>query len=133
MSRSPIMNRESAEDTVQRITAEGGQAFSIEADIAREDDVNRMIDEAMDGLGGLDGMVLNVGIGVGALGLDGVDLKEWNDTFAVEPDRADALLSQGAQASSPTGLRSSSSRRSRRFVPVRSWLPMTRRRRRSAA
>ena len=28
-------------------------------------------------------MVLNVGIGVGALGLDGVDLKEWNDTFAV--------------------------------------------------
>ena len=25
---------------------------------------------------GLDGMVLNVGIGVGALGLDGVDLKE---------------------------------------------------------
>jgi NAD(P)-dependent dehydrogenase (short-subunit alcohol dehydrogenase family) len=42
-----------------------------------------MIDEAIDGLGGLDGMVLNVGIGVGALGLDGVDLKEWNDTFAV--------------------------------------------------
>jgi NAD(P)-dependent dehydrogenase (short-subunit alcohol dehydrogenase family) len=37
----------------------------------------------MDGLGGLDGMVLNVGIGVGALGLDGVDLKQWNDTFAV--------------------------------------------------
>ena len=77
------MNRESAEDTVQRIAAEGGQAFSIEADIAREADVNRMIDEAVDGLGGLDGMVLNVGIGVGALGLDGVDLKEWNDTFAV--------------------------------------------------
>ena len=42
-----------------------------------------MIDEAIDGLGGLDGMVLNVGIGVGALGLDGVELKEWNDTFAV--------------------------------------------------
>mgnify|MGYP003693939663 CR=1 FL=1 len=63
--------------------AEGGRAFSIEANIAREDDVNRMVDEAIDGLGGLDGMVLNVGIGVGALGLDGVDLKEWNDTFAV--------------------------------------------------
>ena len=77
------LNRASADDTVQRITAEGGQAFSIEANIAREEDVNRMIDEAMDGLGGLDGMVLNVGIGVGALGLDGVDLKEWNDTFAV--------------------------------------------------
>jgi NAD(P)-dependent dehydrogenase (short-subunit alcohol dehydrogenase family) len=77
------VNRASADDTVQRIVAEKGQAFSIEADIAREEDVNRMIDEAMNGLGGIDGMVLNVGIGVGALGLDGVDLKEWNDTFAV--------------------------------------------------
>jgi NAD(P)-dependent dehydrogenase (short-subunit alcohol dehydrogenase family) len=77
------LNRASADDTVQRIMAEGGQAFSIEANIAREEDVNRMIDEAIEGLGGLDGMVLNVGIGVGALGLDGVDLKEWNDTFAV--------------------------------------------------
>ena len=77
------VNRASADDTVQRVTAEGGQAFSIQADIAREEDVIRMIDEAIDGLGGLDGMVLNVGIGVGAHGLDGVDLKEWNDTFAV--------------------------------------------------
>src|SRR6476620_11091748 len=77
------LNRASADDTVQRIAAEGGRAFSIEANIAREDDVDRMIDAAIDGLGGLDGMVLNVGIGVGALGLDGVDLKDWNDTFAV--------------------------------------------------
>ncbi|MBR1268192.1 SDR family oxidoreductase [Bradyrhizobium sp. AUGA SZCCT0222] len=77
------LHRASADDTVKRIVGEGGLAFSIKADIARQDDVNRMIDEAVDGLGGLDGMVLNVGIGVGALGLDGVDLKEWNDTFAV--------------------------------------------------
>jgi NAD(P)-dependent dehydrogenase (short-subunit alcohol dehydrogenase family) len=77
------IHRASADDTVTRIAAEGGRAFSIEADIAREADVVRMIDEAMEGLGGLDGMVLNVGIGVGALGLDGVDLKQWNDTFAV--------------------------------------------------
>jgi NAD(P)-dependent dehydrogenase (short-subunit alcohol dehydrogenase family) len=84
------VNRASADDTVQRIVAEGGQAFSIEANIAREEDVNRMIDEAMNGLGGIDGMVLNVGIGVGALGLDGVDP------------------------------RSCSSPRSQRFVPARS-------------
>src|SRR5206468_4688687 len=77
------VNRSSADDTVQRIVAEGGQAFSIEANIAREGDVVRMIDEAIEGLGGFDGMVLNVVIGVGALGLDGVDLKEWNETFAV--------------------------------------------------
>lgn len=77
------ISRASADDTVARIAAEGGRAFSIQADIAQERDVARMIDEALDGLGGLDGMVLNVGIGLGALGLDGVDLKQWNDTFAV--------------------------------------------------
>jgi NAD(P)-dependent dehydrogenase (short-subunit alcohol dehydrogenase family) len=77
------VNRASADDTVTRIEAEGGNAFSIEADIAHEGNVVRMIDEAVDSLGGLDGMVLNVGIGLGALGLDGVDLKQWNDTFAV--------------------------------------------------
>lgn len=73
----------SADDTVSRIAAEGGRAFSIAADIAHEDDVARMVDEAVNGLGGLDGMVLNVGIGVGGLGLDAVKLKEWNDTLTV--------------------------------------------------
>ena len=77
------MNRASADDTVERIAGEGGRAFTIEANIAHEDDVNRMIDEAVDGLGGIEGMVLNVGIGAGALGLDGIDLKEWNETFTV--------------------------------------------------
>jgi NAD(P)-dependent dehydrogenase (short-subunit alcohol dehydrogenase family) len=77
------MNRASADDTVGRITSEGGRAFSIEANIARAADVERMIEEAINGLGGLDGRVLNVGIGVGAHGLDGIDLHEWNDTFAV--------------------------------------------------
>ena len=76
-------NRISADDTVQRIVGEGGRAFSIEANIAREDDVVRMVDEATEGLGGIDGMVLNVGIGLGALGLGSIDLKEWNETFAV--------------------------------------------------
>jgi len=77
------IHRASADDTVSRIAAEGGRAFSIAADIANEEDVTRMVDEAVNGLGGLDGMVLNVGIGVGGLGLDAVKLKEWNDTLTV--------------------------------------------------
>ena len=93
------IHRASADDTVGRITAEGGRGFSIEADIAREADVNRMIDEAIDGLGGLDGMVLNVGIGVGALGLDGVDLQAVERHARGQSQRSDALLSKGAQAS----------------------------------
>jgi len=80
--------------------------------------VNRMIDEAMNGLGGFDGLVLNVGIGTGALGFDGVDLKEWNDTLAVNLSgpmlccrKALKHLAEGASIvfiSSIAGLRSGS-------------------------
>src|SRR3954463_12187081 len=55
--------RASADDTVGRITAEGGRAFSIEADIAREADVVRMVDEAVDGLGGARGKGVQCGLG----------------------------------------------------------------------
>jgi NAD(P)-dependent dehydrogenase (short-subunit alcohol dehydrogenase family) len=73
----------SAQETVDRIVAEGGRAVPIEADIAREADVVRMVAEAGTALGGLDGMVLNVGIGVGSLGLAGVIREEWDETLAV--------------------------------------------------
>lgn len=73
----------SAADTVALIVREGGRAIAIAADIAVEADVTRMVDEAHDRLGGLDGLVLNVGIGIGALGLAGVTADEWNTTLAV--------------------------------------------------
>src|SRR2546428_10640117 len=77
------MNRAGAEETVGRIRQEGGGALAIEADIGREADVARMIGEAVEGLGGLDGMVLNVGIGVGDRGLAGVEVAAWDQTLAV--------------------------------------------------
>jgi len=67
----------SARETVRRIEQEGGRAFAIQADITREDDVRRMIDTAADDLGGLDGMVLNVGITC-PTGLHGFTLDEWD-------------------------------------------------------
>ena len=75
--------RASAEETVVLIAREGGRAFAIEADITREEDVQRMIDEAAGGLGALDGLVLNVGVGVGALGLANTKLEAWDQTLAV--------------------------------------------------
>ncbi|HEU4430935.1 MAG TPA: SDR family NAD(P)-dependent oxidoreductase [Myxococcota bacterium] len=76
-------NAASAEDTVQLIEKEAGRAFAIAADILREDDVRRMVDEAAQRLGGLDGLVLNVGIGVGALGLANTKSEDWDQTLAV--------------------------------------------------
>ncbi len=74
--------RESAEDTVELITRQGGLAQAIEADITVEADVTRMIDEARTALGGLDGMVLNVGVGLDNLGLENVDVEKWDLTMA---------------------------------------------------
>jgi NAD(P)-dependent dehydrogenase (short-subunit alcohol dehydrogenase family) len=76
-------NRASAEETAQQIARANGRALAIEADVTSENDVARMVDEAARGLGGLDGLVLNVGIGVGALGLANTKTEAWDQTFAV--------------------------------------------------
>src|SRR4051794_13760565 len=67
-------NLDSANDTVAIAEAEGSRAIAIAADVTDEHDVARMVQEACDALGGLDGMVLNVGIGVGGLGLGNTDV-----------------------------------------------------------
>jgi NAD(P)-dependent dehydrogenase (short-subunit alcohol dehydrogenase family) len=72
----------SAAATVERIVADGGHALAITADITDEADVGRMVAEAHRGIGGLDGLVLNVGIGVGALRLAGVTAAAWDATLA---------------------------------------------------
>jgi len=76
-------NIESAEATVRLIHDEGGTAFALQADIAVESDIERMIDEAAKEFGALDGMVLNVGIGVGALGLAGTTVEDWDTVLRV--------------------------------------------------
>ncbi len=52
----------SATATVATITGEGGTAFVVEADVAQPPSIARMVDEAVAVLGGLDGVVYNVGI-----------------------------------------------------------------------
>ncbi len=73
---------DSARHTVAEAELQGSRALAIAADITVEADVARMVDEAQTALGGLDGLVLNVGIGVGKLGLANVVAEEWDATFA---------------------------------------------------
>jgi NAD(P)-dependent dehydrogenase (short-subunit alcohol dehydrogenase family) len=75
-------NRASAQVTVDRISEESGRAVALEADISVEADVRRMVREAHAAMGGLDGMVLNVGI-FGSTGLDGVTAEEWSSIYDV--------------------------------------------------
>ena len=73
----------SADATVARIVMEGGEGHAIAADVMREADVTRMVDEALAALGGVDGLVLNVGIGAGGHWLEGTTAESWDKTFAI--------------------------------------------------
>jgi NAD(P)-dependent dehydrogenase (short-subunit alcohol dehydrogenase family) len=72
----------SAEATAELVRAEDAQAVSIAGDAADESDVARMVGEASSGLGGLDGIVLNVGV-AGGLGLQGTTVADWDRVMAV--------------------------------------------------
>ncbi|MBX3491761.1 MAG: SDR family oxidoreductase [Parvibaculum sp.] len=77
------INKASADETVAKIAAEGGKASPIEADISNPANIPRMVAEAEKALGGLDGLVLNVGIGVGGLGLEGATPEDWDKVLGV--------------------------------------------------
>jgi NAD(P)-dependent dehydrogenase (short-subunit alcohol dehydrogenase family) len=72
----------SAEATTARITGEGGTAVTVIADMARPADPQAMVSEATTALGGLDGLVYNVGIG-DRHGLDGATADSWDLVLAV--------------------------------------------------
>jgi len=76
------INPDSARDTLAKVEAEGGVGVAIQADVTSEGDVARMFEEAVAGLGWLDGVVFNVGM-FGGTGLRGFDIAEWDRILAV--------------------------------------------------
>ncbi len=73
-------NMESAEATVA--LAKDGSAVAIEANVAIPGDLKAMVEAAIAKLGGLDGVVFNVGIGAG-MWLEGSTPEIWDRVFAV--------------------------------------------------
>lgn len=74
-------DRGAAQETADLIGREGGEAFVVVGDVSSEDDCVAMVDAAA-GDDGLDGLVLNAGIGRG-VGLGGTATQDWDVTFAV--------------------------------------------------
>ncbi len=85
---------ESAERTAAQISGEGGRGEVVVADVSNPDACQRVVEESLRLLGGLDGIVLNVGIGAG-LGLAGTSVEDWDEVLAVNL-RAHFLVTKAA-------------------------------------
>ena len=72
----------SAQLTTDLIAAEGGTAYALASDAADPAACVQAVEWAAEALGGLDGLVLNVGIGIGR-GLQGTSVEEWDTVFNV--------------------------------------------------
>jgi NAD(P)-dependent dehydrogenase (short-subunit alcohol dehydrogenase family) len=71
-----------AEETVRLVEETGASGHARRADAADPDACGQAVEWALEALGGLDALVLNVGIGIGA-GLDGTSAGDWDSVFAV--------------------------------------------------
>jgi NAD(P)-dependent dehydrogenase (short-subunit alcohol dehydrogenase family) len=71
-----------AEATAALVRAEGATCTVIVGDASQEDSVVEMLARTTADLGGIDGIVLNVGIGAG-LGVRGTSVEDWDRVMAV--------------------------------------------------
>ena len=83
-----------AQETARLVEAEGAAAPVVVGDVVVETECARVIDESFDALGGIDGLVCNVGIGQGR-GLADTSVAQWDLVTAVNM-RAHFLLCQAA-------------------------------------
>lgn len=77
------IDRAAAEHTADLVRAEGAQATVIEADVSDADSCASLVLQSIDALGGIDGVVANVGIGLGRGNLAGTDAAQWDAVFDV--------------------------------------------------
>src|SRR5436190_1367413 len=76
------LNGESAKATAQRVRDEGAEATPLVADAADEEASAAMFAQGRKALGGLDAVVMNVGIGAGFM-LSGTSAEDWDRVMAV--------------------------------------------------
>jgi NAD(P)-dependent dehydrogenase (short-subunit alcohol dehydrogenase family) len=93
---------EAAAFTVRIVEDEGGSATSVVADVSSAQECETLVDRSAAALDGIDGLVLNVGIGAGRR-LDGTSAKNWDMVLSVNVRshflivrRALPLLAEGA-------------------------------------
>ena len=89
------------EETCNEITGKGGKAVFIQADISKEDQVERLVSETVRQFGKLDILVNNSGVAGPTAKVVDMDLSQWNETLAVDLDREHALRKRSIEADDP--------------------------------
>jgi NAD(P)-dependent dehydrogenase (short-subunit alcohol dehydrogenase family) len=87
-------DRAAADVTAELVRAEGARAEVVVADVADPPSCATVVEDSVAALGGLDGLVLNVGVALGR-GMTGTTAQQWDATFAVNT-RAHFLVSAAA-------------------------------------
>jgi len=90
-----------ARETLQQIESEGHRGVILVGDVTEEAACTRLVVEAEQALGGLDAVVLNVGIGYGR-GLENTPVEAWDQTFAINL-RSHFLIARAALPRLSTG------------------------------
>jgi NAD(P)-dependent dehydrogenase (short-subunit alcohol dehydrogenase family) len=90
-----------ARATAELVEAEGATAHVLTVDVADADACAGVVDDAAAVMGGLDGLVCNVGIGAG-MGMQGTTAEQWDHVFAVNA-RSHFLLAAAALRVMPEG------------------------------
>ncbi|WP_338664661.1 SDR family oxidoreductase [Pararoseomonas sp. SCSIO 73927] len=85
---------DAVEETCGIVGREGGRAVPILADVSEVEAIPRAVEEARAGLGGLDGLVLNVGISTRQK-MEELTPEDWDRVFAVNV-RSNMLFAQQA-------------------------------------
>ncbi|TDC74274.1 SDR family oxidoreductase [Actinomadura sp. 7K507] len=95
------VDEDAAGRTAAMIAAEGGDACVAVADVTDPESCDRVVTQAAERLGGLDGVVFNAGIGVG-YGLAGTALADWDRVLQVNL-RAPFLVGKAAMPALDAG------------------------------
>ena len=76
-------SRDAAQAVVQQITAGGGQALAVQADVSQQSSVRAMVEEVQAGLGVIDILVNNAGTTHYSQDLASVTVEHWDHIFGV--------------------------------------------------
>jgi NAD(P)-dependent dehydrogenase (short-subunit alcohol dehydrogenase family) len=95
-------NLQSADRTADLVREEDGHAVTIRADVREPAEIERMVATARDALGGLDGLVYNVGLGR-EMWLANTTPEGWDMTFAVNLRGAALTLKAALPVLEPGG------------------------------